>query len=114
MPKTPPLETLGLSVSNGVAPDGVSTRNNTTRPFRGGGGGDGGPRAGDCGTTRNTQLMLPLTPGREPQRERCRRLLSGAAGRFVKPASELMFDYDEATLVAEESDQEQSVGTTLR
>ena len=112
MPQIQPLKTRESTVSNGVAPGGVSTRNNTTRPVRGGGSGVGGPRAGRCGTTRNTQREFQFTPGNESQQERCRRLLNGDIVRMVRPAAELLFDYEKATRVAEKSNQWQPVGTT--
>ena len=46
------------------------------------------------------QLPLPFDPKIETQAERCRRILSGQLGRVVRPASELMFDYDQATKIA--------------
>ena len=47
------------------------------------------------------QLNLPLTDNKEAERrERCLRLLSGDIGRVVRPASELLFDYDKATAIA--------------
>lgn len=46
------------------------------------------------------QLELEFTPQKETRAERCKRLLSGDLGHVVKPASELMFDYDKATAIA--------------
>lgn len=46
------------------------------------------------------QLRLPFPPPKESRAEKADRLLSGKLGYFVKPASELMFNYDQATKAA--------------
>jgi len=45
----------------------------------------------------NRQLELPFTQPEETQVERCRRILSGRLGHKVRPASEMLFDYDRVT-----------------
>ena len=47
--------------------------------------------------TGSKQLRLRFDPPKETRFERLERILGGQLGRTMRPASELMFDYDKAT-----------------
>ena len=46
------------------------------------------------------QRELPFGQPKETRAQRCERLLSGELGRVVRPASELVFDYEQASRIA--------------